>query len=68
MKGFGLAYLRGEGCAIHPDDFLAGEMPDELYEKFLKAYIRDYGIEITEQSYCSRLDILNKIKNEDKKI
>jgi hypothetical protein len=38
--GFGLAYVRQEGCAIHPDD-TDTDLTEEQYAKQLAAYERD---------------------------
>ena len=45
MNGFGLARLKMEGCAMHPDDILlnGGELTDKQYIKQLEAYEKDTG-------------------------
>jgi len=40
--GFGLAPLRMEGCAVHPDEIIA-EISDEYYIKQAKRYMKDTG-------------------------
>lgn len=40
-SSFGLARLKKEGCAVHPDDIL-GDMSPEYEQKQLRAYHRDH--------------------------
>lgn len=40
--GFGLAYVKKEGCAMHPDD-IDVELSEQEYIKQANAYINDTG-------------------------
>ena len=42
MSGFGMAYIKGAGCAMHPDE-TDSEVTDEWYIRQGAAYIRDSG-------------------------
>lgn len=62
--GFGLAFLRGEGKPIHPDDDLWDDsypMTDEFYIMQLQAY-KDAYKESFEETYCSRPHLKDKLK------
>ena len=60
VTGFGLAYIRKEGAAMHPDDTEA-EMGDVFYLKQLQAFKDEHGIEVTKKSYCSRPYLLEEL-------
>jgi hypothetical protein len=50
------AYLRAEGCAVHPDDTDA-DLSDDQYFKQLRAYYINYG-SVVFNTPCSRPDQL----------
>ncbi len=63
-SGFGLAYVKREGHALHPDDPMAWrdiEPPDEEFLAQLRRY-RDGVGDIVFEQYCSRPELLKKLK------
>lgn len=55
--GFGLAYIRQEGCAIHPDDTDA-DYTDDQYLRQLRAYHENND---AFKVPCSRPELLAKV-------
>lgn len=56
FKCFGLAKIKAEGCAMHPDE-LNPCMSDEKYIKQLKAYLDGTG---HKNCFCCRPELLEK--------
>ncbi len=58
--GFGLAPLKKEGEACHPDTINIGS--DEQYLRQLQAYADWHGVATTRNEICSRCYLLEKLK------
>lgn len=69
MTGFGLAFIKKEGGPIHPDDpvFSVQDVSDEVYLAQLTRFVKEHGLEITQQTYCSRPHLLKIIEEEIQK-
>lgn len=62
MSAFGLASLKAEGFAVHPDE-IEGDLSDKQYYKQLKAYYSDTGDSVF-KIFCVRDGLLQKLKEE----
>jgi hypothetical protein len=61
--GFGLAFLRGEGMPIHPDELENQEaMTDAQYLRQLQAYKDAYCMSIKDMRFCARDRLLKDLK------
>ena len=64
MTGFGLAHLKMEGAAMHPDDFSDGIcITDEQYERQLRAHYITTGqpFYLCMQDGCSRVECHKRV-------
>jgi DNA/RNA-binding domain of Phe-tRNA-synthetase-like protein len=59
LSGFGLAFLKVEGGAVHPDDTEA-DYSDEAYIRQFNAYLKDTGLS-KDNTPCSRPELLERI-------
>lgn len=62
-SGFGLAFQKKEGCAIHPDDPMM-DTSGWSDDKFL-SQLREYSLGTGDyNAWCSRPELLKKLKEE----